>query len=826
MKNLFPSGITIKKHHYIAFGLFVALGLFFLLTFSPFSRSNAVSIDTSSAPADAFHLVANSQGTGAVVATIVGPGPTEGSQRFYASYFYSNNTFDILAVNPDDGTSTVFHNPVAPTNGVPENGARNGAVVGPDGDIYFGTDPHAHFIRIDPKAGTIVDLGRPAKTELNMWNVGAGSDGKIYGVTYPNCKLVSYDPTTGKMEDLGRMDPTEKYGLTILGDADGWLYIGVGYEHANIIAYNIADHTSKALLSDDQRLTGQGQVYRGNDGNIYGTVNGIYNFRLENGAATLLTTKKAFPKMTPNVLSDGRVASITLNGAAVLTVTNPADKSVVTYPLDYNGADLKLFRIGFGPDNSLYGSTVLPLNLVKINQNDHTITQLGNLGQGEGYSLLPYNNALLIGAYGGLSPLMSYQPSNNVFSPSKIAGGNPFLISLKNQNDQWRPYALIEGTDGSAYMGSIASYGLLEAPLNVLNPDGSTAQYSILQNQSVVSLVAWGKYLIGGTTVLGGNGAHQVAPAAELFIWNTETHETEFDTVPVPGATRLTDLVLAPNGTVYGIAGVSKNSVLFEFDPVTKKIVATQPLPFPYPGDVIYNSAVVDSSGKIWGLEAGGLFTIDPSNDTLSIISSPYPITGGFAMKDSQLYFISNNAVYSYSLPESTNIQAPVVSTDNASTTNTNTTNSDTTVSAPVLISDNTVVPVQEVAPQPASTTAQGFWSFIPFINKPPKASVAVSPARILTDKANTTTKGKKSYDIISAKYTLNGVLVHTTNTINDGWKLDITSLQDGVYTLSSLYQYADGTTDATSNTFTVDNTPSIFERFIETLKHLLTKLK
>lgn len=807
--------IRLRKHHLVAIGLFVAVGLFFILVFSPFSHSDAVSITNTTAEPGAFHLVANSQGTGAVVASIVGPGPTEGSQRFYVSYFYSNNTFDILSINPDDGTFTVFHNPVAPTNGAPENGARNGAAVGPDGNIYFGTDPHAHFIRIDPKANAIVDLGRPAKTESNMWNVGVGSDGKIYGVTYPNCKLVSYDPATGALADLGQMDPTEKYGLTILGDNDGWLYIGVGYEHANIVAYNIKDKTATPLLSADQRLTGQGKVYRGTDGNIYGTVNGIYNFQLSNGTAIPLAGKKAFPMMNANVLSDNRALSITLNGTPILTVTNPSDNSKTTYPLNYNGSDLKLFRVGLGPDNALYASTILPLNLVKINDTDHTITPIGNLGQGEAYSLLSYNNSLLIAAYGGLASLMAYHP-NTPFSPS--AAGNPSFVPIDHANDQWRPQALITGPDGNVYMGSIASYGLLSAPLVVMDHNNVTTQYSLYPNEGIVSFTTSGNTVIGGTTVIGGNGAHQVDPSAQLFIWNTETKQKEFDIVPVPTATRITDLITAPNGIVYGIAGIAKQSVLFEFDPATKKLLGTQPLPFAYPGDAAYNSVGLDAAGTIWGLEPNGIFNIDPTTDTLSITSSPYPITGGFAMQNGQLYFTSNNALYSYTLPASATVSTPTPPTPSPSGGG-----GGITLSGSPVPSSTPVVAAPDVLPEPPAATTQGFWSFIPFIKKVPKASVSVTPV-IPASPSTTTANGKKSYDIVSAQYTLNGVLIHTSTNVSDGWKLDVTSLQDGAYTLTALYHYADGTTDTTTNSFTVDNTPNALQKLIQFIERIFKK--
>src|SRR2546425_8616215 len=138
-----------------------------------------------------FETLATYRGLGGLVASCVGPGPTEGSERFYLSYLYLDNTIDVVAVDPDTGSFQVFPNPVST-----ESGART-MVTGPDGKLYLGTLPRAHLLQLDPKAGTLVDLGRPSTTEQYIWDLVFGSDGKLYGVTYPQSKLVRYDPTTG-----------------------------------------------------------------------------------------------------------------------------------------------------------------------------------------------------------------------------------------------------------------------------------------------------------------------------------------------------------------------------------------------------------------------------------------------------------------------------------------------------------------------------------------------------------------------------------------------------------------------------------------------------
>lgn len=141
--------------------------------------------------------------------------------------------------------------------------------------------------------------------------------------------------------------------------------------------------------------------------------------------------------------------------------------------------------------------------------------------------------------------------------------------------------------------------------------------------------------------------------------------------------------------------------------------------------------------------------------------------------------------------------------------------------------------PVAEVAPQttPAESSpviaTKGFWDFIPFVNKTPKTPTTVTPTVPGVRKTPTTTKPitvakKKSYNIVSVQYTLNGVLVHTSDGPDDTWQLDTTTLQNGTYTLNTFINYGDGTSDNGNNTFTVDNTPSFFDQVKGFLKGLL----
>jgi hypothetical protein len=600
------------------------------------------------APAeDRFQLLAQYRSYGGLVATTVAEGPVSGSERLYASYLYADNTLDVIAVDPANGSSEVFPNPVPR-----EYGARNIA-IGPNGDVYLGSLPHAHFLRVDRKAHRMIDLGQPSPSEEYIWDVAFGADHRLYGVTYPGCRLVRYDPATGKLEDLGKMDPTEKYGRWIVGGRDDFMYIGLGSAKANVAVFNTRTGELREILPKDAQVVGIPKPYIGVDGKTYATLNNRLFQITGFGIHEIPLSAKTEP-INPDVLKDGRGLSLS---EGVLTIQQPKTHTEQKIKITYTGEDLQIFRIGFGPDGALYGSSVLPLHFLKLDAAKHSIDELGTLGGGEAYSFLAHDKKLLIATYSAMAPLMSYSPGEPV---KPAASGNPELISYAGSDSAWRPQAMIHGPDGLVYVGALAGYGNLEGPL--LSWDGTAASVKtyggLVHNQSVVSLAVWRDQVVCGTTTSGGGGAHPDQSDAHLFLWNPQTKSKELDLIPVPGAQTITDLVTAKNGLVYGIAasgglvfgisGPGNSYTLFAYDPAGRKVIAQEKLPLQ---GIVYNGIGLDADGKIVGLADDEIFTIDQDSHKFRVIQkSPVKITGGFALRDGAVYFVSNSKIYRYRL--------------------------------------------------------------------------------------------------------------------------------------------------------------------------------
>jgi len=579
-----------------------------------------------------FNLVADYRDIGGLNGTIVGPGPTPGSERLYAAYTYFENTFEVLSIDPATGDTTVFANPI------PGEWATFGMAIGPDGCIYMGTAPTAHFVKLDPKRGTLVDLGRPATTEQWIFDVAFGSDERLYGVTFPNAKMVRYSPKTGALEDMGRLDPKEQYARYVVSSKDGFIYVAIGTNHSNVAVYQIATMERKEILPPDAQTPGTLKVFTGQDGNVYAR-NGSRLFRIDHWTATEITTKTNSPAERAVALRDSRAPTLVASQGTLKMSLGQGNEREIRY----RSQRLPLYRIGFGPDGELYGSSVTPIHLVRVDAGSRVVKSLGELGAGEIYSFLSRNDRLWMGAYAGLSALMSYKPGN-AFNPG-TGSGNPTLINPKGIATSWRPMDMVEGPDKAIYVAATAPYGQLESGLLKFVPEtGASEQFAVVHDQSVNSLALWHDRIVGGTTVKGGGGSNPTQTSASLFTWDPATGQKTFETVPVPGKGSILDLIVAPDDHVFGIA----DDTLFEFDPKKNTVVSRQPVPFT---KAIYNSVGLDSAGNIWGLAKEGIFTINTRTGKIQLIApAPEEITGGFAMRGGKIYFISKSAVYSYTM--------------------------------------------------------------------------------------------------------------------------------------------------------------------------------
>ena len=607
-----------------------------------------------------YQYLGDARGQGDVLNSIVGPGKSASGQLFYLSYIYDKGTMDFVAIDPNTGNYHTYPSPAKS-----EEGAW-GLAVGPDYNMYIGTLPNAHLLKFDTASQQLIDLGQippdPASSTAQsyIWQLTVSPYNKfIYGCTYPSADLISYDPLGAhpRIINLGSMDPTDRdlYARACVADphpGSPYVYLGLGTVSDQIAVYNIHTHTIISRLNGEN--AGPGWVYPGSDGNVHSWIlNGAtYQYYvLSNGEYA----QSGYAQPAPNnVLRDGGAITVSARSIAISSPGKPQ----ATYPYTYRGENLSIFRLGLGSNGIVYGGTVLPYDFLAFNPGKPSdgIMMQGQLGGGEPYSMLAYNQLLYIAAYSA--------PNLEIYDPSKPFDitKNPLNIPSGNFQPSLRPLAMIGAPGNHLFIGAIAPYGRLTGPLIVWNTRNNSdiQEYFPVQNQGVASLTTTagrcqnsaGSYcIIGATTIFGGGGTIPATSSARIFSWDPVNHAVlrQYSIPNVSNATSITDLLTNPaNGYIYGIANNRTGSYIFVFNPHSGTFI-NGGTKLPFSGE-IYNSAVI-YQGKIWGVSSRGIFNINLVNvSQATLIPSPRSITAGFVMSRNVIYFASKSSLWSYTI--------------------------------------------------------------------------------------------------------------------------------------------------------------------------------
>src|SRR5438552_1762822 len=288
---------------------------------------------------------------GGLMGCIVGPNG-QGGEALYFNFNQISGLLFLVQVDPDTGEARQFNAPQGP-------GAW-ALLAGPDEQIYLGTRDGALIVRFDPKQPDkgLEVVGKPSNTEEYLWQFDTGKDGKLYACTYPNAKLVSFDPKTGTMEDLGRMHPTEMYARSLAVGPNGKVYVGIGTEKGDLVAFDPATGQHRSIQPEGLKgAKGWSTVgvSRRADGNVYAEF-GTNLMRLDDETATIVERAPERPSLQ---LRDGR--EVVAFGRGTFSLKDPRTGQAVERTFKYESAGDYIFMVGVGPSNCVYGSTAIPL---------------------------------------------------------------------------------------------------------------------------------------------------------------------------------------------------------------------------------------------------------------------------------------------------------------------------------------------------------------------------------------------------------------------------------------------------------------------------------
>lgn len=572
-----------------------------------------------------------------LMGALVGPGPTEGSERLYFNFRQDGGKLFLVSLDPDSGTSQQFQSPAG-------TGAW-GFIVGPDQKIYLGThegpglQDSGQILVFDPQQPDkgIQILGRPSATETYIWQFTIGQDGKLYGCTYGNAKLVSYDPKTGAMADLGRMDDTQLYTRSVCTAPDGRLLIGVGYGRANVVLYDPKTGEHQSILPEEYRKTPDqtaASVYTGADGQAYASVTAVEGaFVLEGD--TLKRLDKAAPEASRTTFKDGRRAqNATLNGTYELVAP---DGTVTQKTFTYEGAGSGIFMVSAGPAGRIYGGTYMPCEIFWCDPATGKMENPGNPTEvgGEIYSMLDHQGSLYVCAYPGsfLSKWDPLKPWDKGFEPGK----NPREFGPLGPG-HLRPRAMVHGPGDKIYIGSYPEYGKLGGSLGVWDPETDKLTdnfHHLIKNQSIVSLAfdSVSGLMFGGSSTAGGGGSTPSEPEAKFFGFDCAKKELVLQEVPYPGDSSIRTLVRVDR-KVFGVSGADG---LFVYDIEKRAVVHKSDLDV---GSVQDCGLSLWKDGALYGLSEDKVFKLDPKTYAVTVLATyPGKIRCGLALDDRGIYF-------------------------------------------------------------------------------------------------------------------------------------------------------------------------------------------
>jgi hypothetical protein len=213
----------------------------------------------------------------------------------------------------------------------------------------------------------------------------------------------------------------------------------------------------------------------------------------------------------------------------------------------------------------------------------------------------------------------------------------------------YRPRAMIAGPHGNVYIGGYPDYGFLGGAISVYDPKNNEKRVyrHIIQNQSIASLAYIEKFnlIAGGGSIRGGTGTHAVEKEAKLMLWDPKEEKKIFESVVVPEAKTILSLVVTAEGLLYGI---TDNEKVFVFDPEQREVKKIVDLGFEEPREI---SLQLGPDLKLYGLAKEAIFSIDPRNDQISLVTKPpVPIHSGMAMLGRKIYFGSGANLWEFEI--------------------------------------------------------------------------------------------------------------------------------------------------------------------------------
>jgi len=552
------------------------------------------------------------------------PHPRDGQDRVYLGY-NTGGAYLVVACDPRNGRCVQYD---------AEAGCHGpwGMTATPEGQLLVsGAD--GSISELDPLARTLRVVGRASTW---FWNICRGTDGRYYLGGKTPAALFRFDHRTGALDNLGVVDPGNQLVRRLEADEAGFIYMITGAAASRAYAYDIARERTTALLPTHEAESGFHTLGHGRDGHLYIRCTGGHVYRLEHGRA-LRVAPARFPGFADPQLSDGTPVSL-VDPDGIRVGTGRRSRVL---PVSYTAPGAGIFHVARGPDDTVYGSTILPLYLFRYTPARRKLENLGRggLDTGEIYAFAQTGGKLYYSTYAG-GRLMVFDPKRPIrLGASESNGWGTRVKVLKpwNGNPKWlgdlgqghcRTQAMHVDARDRVWVGSEAEYGKRHGGLACYDTRRKALSNNpvVIRDQGINSLTSGpdADMLYGGSTIVRGSTMDPVTREAHVFAWDVAKRRVAWRVVPVEGTTGVNNLHWV-DGLLYG-TGVG-NYTFFVLDPVTRKAVVVHPSAW---GGARPESICRGPDGALYGLTWCCLFRWEAGKAPTVVMRCTGRVAAGF----------------------------------------------------------------------------------------------------------------------------------------------------------------------------------------------------
>ncbi|MFK7696791.1 FIMAH domain-containing protein [Paenibacillus sp. HJGM_3] len=538
-----------------------------------------------------------------------------------------------------------------------------GLAVQPDGTVYIAGTPTNLFKYIPGEDKVHFVKKLPGSAMFDLKN---GPEGILIGGTYNRNETFEYNTVTGELINMGRATPEEFYAYSVAYDElRNDYYFGIG-SHAHVIRYDrdtgekseiaIPEKFASAQFVWDMKVVQDKMFMRLSPGatlaldlktgvfeetdaqitsrlispkspdenRVYFTAAselGYYDFDSKEYQMLGIDTLADANGFTFAQLSDPEFPGYSLVGVMEgrLFKYNPSTGKVKNGFLPIAGEPSGLHTVSKGLDGVMHTSAFLvggvamydPVTSIKQEYSKTTVGKEQTVPGTQADKIYSYKDKIYYVTYTGMR-VYEYDQSLPWDMQSPTAPNPRFLFTASDVGLQDRGLAgTIMPNEGKLVIGTVPKYGYLGGALVIYDLESHEREvyHNVIPNQSVTAVTYKDGLIYAGSNVWGGLGINPTETEAKLFIWDPVKKEKVFEMVPVPGKKGITELIVGPDGNIWG----SAEGDLFIFNPETKAVVHRQNLMSRSYTSAVWRDAEfqVGTDGNVYGSQAGQFFVID-----------------------------------------------------------------------------------------------------------------------------------------------------------------------------------------------------------------------